>query len=97
MLFGWMVDSACMVFEEQCGQMGNCLQYDLALFRWRFHAVSVFTAGVAAIMYGIAVFYSRNFKEKSLEVVVDGNLNDADQKDVNQTDAEEQKQFLSVM
>ncbi|KAL1123270.1 hypothetical protein AAG570_002356 [Ranatra chinensis] len=45
-LYGWLIDSTCLVWNKSCGSRGNCWYYDKDQFRYKFN-------GTAA---GISIF-----------------------------------------
>ncbi|KAG8190239.1 hypothetical protein JTE90_011960 [Oedothorax gibbosus] len=49
MFLGGVVDSACLVWENSCGQTGNCWFYDITKFNYLMHGISALFTGLAAI------------------------------------------------
>ncbi|XP_055304286.1 solute carrier organic anion transporter family member 74D-like [Sitodiplosis mosellana] len=41
-IFGRIIDSTCLIWNEKCGRQGNCLLYDPIKFRYYMHASSAF-------------------------------------------------------
>lgn len=33
-IYGWIIDSTCLVWTEECGQRGTCQLYDQRNFRY---------------------------------------------------------------
>jgi Organic Anion Transporter Polypeptide (OATP) family len=42
-IYGAVVDSACLVWEETCGEQGACWLYDSTIFRIFFHGKPFFS------------------------------------------------------
>ena len=85
LLFGYVMDKACLVWEEKCGQTGNCWIYDHEKFRHYLHGWSVFFIAIGSLFDFITIFYSdrvRNFYEDD-EKNGDEAMNDLDFDDEN--------------
>ena len=41
LLFGALIDSTCILWDESCGKRGACLLYDTAAFRYLTYGVGV--------------------------------------------------------
>lgn len=55
-IFGRIIDSACLVWTEQCGRNGNCQLYDQEKFRYMVNLSAVFFT-VFGIFFDILVWY----------------------------------------
>lgn len=55
-LFGSVSDSSCLIWEEQCGKVGNCWIYDSDKFRYYLHSLSAFLI-LIGVIFDFAVFY----------------------------------------
>ena len=40
-LYGYVFDQSCLLWEESCGVQGNCLLHDSTFLRYYIHLVSV--------------------------------------------------------
>lgn len=40
-IFGWIIDSTCLVWNYKCGKLGNCQMYDRARFRISMNSVGL--------------------------------------------------------
>jgi hypothetical protein len=49
-LYGWVVDSACLFWEYSCGSKGACRVYDPSKFRMVFHGVTAVIMFVAFLV-----------------------------------------------
>ncbi|XP_022249123.1 solute carrier organic anion transporter family member 4C1-like [Limulus polyphemus] len=54
-IFGFLADDACTVWEEECGSRGNCWLYDLDKFRYNLHGAS-FGFFLAGSLFDLGVF-----------------------------------------
>jgi len=50
-MFGKCIDSTCTLWTEQCGSQGNCLLYDLEMFRYKYVGMSFVLKSCAALFY----------------------------------------------
>lgn len=49
-IYGAVVDSACLFWEENCGKRGACRIYDPVKFRQVFHGVTAFIMFIAFLV-----------------------------------------------
>lgn len=69
-MYGAILDSSCLVWEEKCGRRGNCWLYDIEKLRFSLHLITVVFLAVASLCYVAVVFFSgsiTNFYEDDLE------------------------------
>lgn len=67
LIFGYIADSACLVWEQRCGKNGNCWLYDQEKFRYYLHGACVFFMALGSIFDFIMIFFSdriKNFYEE---------------------------------
>ena len=50
LIFGAVVDSTCLVWEEKCGKTGNCWIYDQDKFRYYLHGTALAFMCVGSLM-----------------------------------------------
>ncbi|BFZ21241.1 hypothetical protein BsWGS_24280 [Bradybaena similaris] len=79
-IYGILVDTTCLLWKTTCSSVGACSLYDIELFRFRYHALSIGLRGITISLYTIALIYavcSKKFTfqphkdEVSLNVSVD--------------------------
>ncbi len=64
-VFGLVIDSACLVQQGGCTKgerTGACLYYDNHDFRWKLHGFTFTVKTVAAFIYLLALYFSKNVK-----------------------------------
>lgn len=54
-LYGWIIDSTCLVWNYKCGKLGNCQIYDKRAFRLNING-----AGLCKIDFGVEVEFVIN-------------------------------------
>lgn len=59
-IFGHIVDSACLIWNYSCGRQGNCLLYDAVAFRERLHSGEAFFFGICVCFDILILYYGRN-------------------------------------
>ncbi|GAB6028302.1 hypothetical protein CHUAL_002477 [Chamberlinius hualienensis] len=59
-IYGAVVDSACLIWDEICGKRGACKLYDPALFRFFFHGMTGAIMFVAFIVDVIVWYKAKN-------------------------------------
>ncbi|CAG2108395.1 unnamed protein product [Medioppia subpectinata] len=60
--YGSVTDAACMIWEESCGQRGNCWVYDPRKFRYYLHGLTLILLCLAAIFDLIVILLSDRIK-----------------------------------
>ncbi|XP_076338808.1 solute carrier organic anion transporter family member 74D-like [Tachypleus tridentatus] len=55
LIYGIIVDSSCLVWEETCGETGNCWVYDSEKFRYSLHGTSLAFL-ILSIIFDFLVF-----------------------------------------
>ncbi|XP_015911098.2 solute carrier organic anion transporter family member 74D [Parasteatoda tepidariorum] len=55
-LYGALVDSACLVWEKSCGETGNCWFYDIQKFNYLMHGGSAFFCALSTLNL-VAIFF----------------------------------------
>lgn len=58
LIYGALVDSSCLVWEDRCGDRGACWLYDLSKFRFLLHGVTAALLVVGCFLQGVVVRYS---------------------------------------
>lgn len=56
LLFGTIIDSACLVWEESCGETGSCWVYSNDQFRYRLHGLTSACLSIAGVFEIITYF-----------------------------------------
>ncbi|KAG8187154.1 hypothetical protein JTE90_020032 [Oedothorax gibbosus] len=77
MVFGSLVDSACLVWETTCGKTGNCWFYDVSKFNYLLHGASaLFSALSAACLFVVFLLSARlrNLYEEDIKEGIDTKL-----------------------
>jgi hypothetical protein len=64
LLYGRVIDSACLVQQSSCVHKGACLLYDLDNFRIRFHMMPIITQTCSAFIFGLGWRLSRRRLDK---------------------------------
>ncbi|XP_002731058.1 solute carrier organic anion transporter family member 4C1-like [Saccoglossus kowalevskii] len=54
-VFGAVIDSSCLVWQEQCGKTGSCWIYDNHMFAVKIVVLSAIGCGIASLAYALAV------------------------------------------
>ncbi|CAG2183072.1 unnamed protein product, partial [Oppiella nova] len=49
LVYGWVTNTACEVWESKCGKTGNCLVYDVDKFRYRFIGLTLGLYAVGSV------------------------------------------------
>ncbi|CAG2175707.1 unnamed protein product [Oppiella nova] len=62
LVYGWVTNTACEVWESKCGKTGNCLVYDVDKFRYRLIGLTLGLYFVGSIFDIIVVFLSHRIK-----------------------------------
>uniref|UniRef100_T1KRH4 Solute carrier organic anion transporter family member n=1 Tax=Tetranychus urticae TaxID=32264 RepID=T1KRH4_TETUR len=71
-LYGTVVDSACLFWEENCGKLGACRIYDSFKFRTTFHGLTAFIMFIACLV-DIFVWYRASSIDFGHEIEVQQN------------------------
>uniref|UniRef100_A0A4D5RP95 Putative solute carrier organic anion transporter family member 4c1-like protein n=1 Tax=Ixodes scapularis TaxID=6945 RepID=A0A4D5RP95_IXOSC len=50
LVYGSLVDSTCVVWEESCGQQGNCWVYDMRTFNYSLHGTTFILLMVGVVL-----------------------------------------------
>ena len=77
MLYGYIIDQACLVQQTSCTRKGACLLYDSDKFRYLLHGVAACLKFGAFAAYTLAFLWRRNLdkkeaKKKEREIQKDG-------------------------
>ena len=62
LIFGAVVDSTCLVWEEKCGKTGNCWIYDQDKFRYYLHGTALAFMCVGSLMDLGIIFNAKRIK-----------------------------------
>ncbi|XP_076337292.1 solute carrier organic anion transporter family member 74D-like isoform X2 [Tachypleus tridentatus] len=88
MVYGSITDSACLVWEERCGETGNCWIYDYEKFRYYLHGATFVFLGLGTFFEVIVFLLSsrlKNLYSEEDENVVENNENKARNEDISLT------------
>lgn len=58
-IFGYITDAACLIWEESCGTKGNCWLYDLNKFRYYLHGAAI-AFSLLGTLFDIGVYIFAN-------------------------------------
>lgn len=58
LLFGYIADSACLIWEEKCGKTGNCWVYDHDKFRTYLHGTVIAFTAIATLFDFLMIFFA---------------------------------------
>lgn len=70
-VYGFIVDSTCLIWEKTCGKTGNCWLYDIDKFRYRLHGFT-FAFSMIGSMFDLIVFMYANRLKNMYEDEEDG-------------------------
>ncbi|XP_064473133.1 solute carrier organic anion transporter family member 74D-like isoform X1 [Ornithodoros turicata] len=76
LVYGAILDSSCMIWEDKCGNRGNCWVYDIEKLRYMLHLVTIGFLAFGSICYiGVTCFSKRivNFYEDDFAESTDDN------------------------
>lgn len=59
-LYGFVIDSTCLIWNDKCGQRGNCQLYDQELFRYYVNGLAVLFSVLGVTFEGLTWFYGKN-------------------------------------
>lgn len=59
-LYGYVIDSTCIIWNNKCGQRGNCQLYDQEQFRYYINGLAVVFSVIAASFEGLTWYYGKN-------------------------------------
>lgn len=62
LLFGYIADSSCLIWEEKCGQRGNCWLYDQSRFRNTFLLTTISFMFMGSLFDFLMIFQSHRIK-----------------------------------
>ncbi|CAG2100161.1 unnamed protein product [Medioppia subpectinata] len=62
LVYGWVTNTACEVWESKCGKTGNCLVYDSDKFRNRLHGLTLTLYYIGSVFDIIVVLLSKRIK-----------------------------------
>ncbi|XP_069402858.1 solute carrier organic anion transporter family member 4A1 [Ovis canadensis] len=54
--FGWVIDKACLLWQDQCGQQGSCFVYQNSTMSWYLLIAGVGYKVLGSIFFAIACF-----------------------------------------
>ena len=61
-VYGAVTDSACLIWEEKCGQKGNCWVYDTTKFRNLLHGLTLGLYIMGSVFDVIVVIMANRIK-----------------------------------
>lgn len=56
-IFGRIIDSTCLIWNNKCGQQGNCILYDPIKFRYYVHLGSAFFMAFG-VLFDFLIWYN---------------------------------------
>lgn len=59
-IFGWIIDSTCKIWNEKCGEIGNCQLYDQDQFRYYVNFTAMCLTSVGVFFDVLVCYYSKN-------------------------------------
>lgn len=59
-IFGRLIDTTCMIWNNKCGRKGNCLLYDPLKFRYYLHTTAAMLVSVGVLFDILIWFNARN-------------------------------------
>ena len=62
LVYGAVIDSACLIWEEKCGHKGNCWVYDSTKFRNLLHGLTLGLYLAGSVFDIIVVILSKRIK-----------------------------------
>lgn len=63
LVYGFMIDASCVVWEESCGQEGNCWLYDMRAFNYSLHGVTFVLLMVGVSLNFVVFLLSGRIKD----------------------------------
>lgn len=61
-LYGYVIDSTCIIWNDKCGQRGHCELYDQELFRYYIYGLSVVFATMAYSCEIFSWYFGKHIK-----------------------------------
>lgn len=58
LVFGYIVEKACLIFESKCGKTGNCWLYDHDKFRTYLHSAAIFAMLIGSAFDFAMIFFA---------------------------------------
>lgn len=71
LIFGAIVDSTCVVWQEICGSKGNCWIYDSEKMRTYLHGAAVFFMVIGSLFDLLMIFKAHHLKNIYEDEVVE--------------------------
>lgn len=59
-LYGYIIDSTCVIWNNKCQQRGHCQMYDQALFRLYINGLAMLFTLIGSCFEGLAWFFDKN-------------------------------------
>lgn len=59
-LYGYIIDNACLLWNTKCGQRGNCQLYDARQFRYYLNLTAMALTGVGVFFDGLVWWYGKD-------------------------------------
>lgn len=59
-LFGYIIDSTCLIWNTQCGTQGNCQLYDQKHFRYYLNITSMCVCAIGVFFDFLVWYYAKN-------------------------------------
>lgn len=63
LIMGALIDSACSVWQETCGETGNCWFYNIDRFSNLIHGISAFFCFLAALCIMVLYYFSNKIED----------------------------------
>ncbi|CAG5127865.1 unnamed protein product [Candidula unifasciata] len=70
-IYGYLVDSTCLLWRTTCSSVGACSFYDIELFRYRFSGLSIGLRMIMLGLYVIVLIYVQYSKQYAFQAHTD--------------------------
>lgn len=61
-LYGYVIDSTCIIWNDKCGQRGNCELYDQDLFRYYINGMAMAFSAIGFCFEILTWYFGKNIK-----------------------------------
>ncbi|XP_075237516.1 organic anion transporting polypeptide 33Ea [Lycorma delicatula] len=59
-LYGFIIDTTCIIWDETCGERGNCWLYNRDDFRFNLNVTAAVMTSIGAVLDGVVCYLGRN-------------------------------------
>ncbi|CAG2104430.1 unnamed protein product [Medioppia subpectinata] len=84
LIFGTVVDSACLVWESKCGKSGNCWLYDQDRFRYTLHGTALAFITIGSL-FDLGIIYNANLIQNFYDEPTGADVSDGEETDPKMT------------